>query len=140
MPYSPAAVAAYLGEQPAQAVSAATAQALARRAFQRACEFRADGSVSVVGLGATAALATDRVRRGDDRLHVAAFDGARTIALEWRLQAPLSRRQEQEAAAERAIVASLADVMGVAPWRELAGSDLAAVVRTVSVEDDELVH
>ncbi len=140
VPYSPAAVAAYLGEQPAQAVSADTAQALARRAFQRACEFRADGSVPVVGLGATAALATDRVRRGDDRMHVAAFDGARTIALEWRLQAPLSRRQEQEAAAERAIVASLEDVMGVAPWRELAGSDLAAVVRTVSVEDDELAN
>ena len=138
VPYSSAAVAAYLGEPPRQATSAATAEAMARRAFQRACELRSDASIPVVGLGATAALTTDRVRRGTDRLHVATFDGARTIALAWTLEPPLSRRREQEAAAERAIVASLADAVGVAPWRELAGSDLAAVARTVSVEDDEL--
>ena len=138
VPYGPAAVAAYLGEDPMQACSAGTAEALARRAFQRACEFRADRSVPVVGLGATAALATDRVRRGEDRLHVATFDGARTRALEWRFQPPHSTRPAQEAAAERAIVAVLADAVGVAPWRELAGTDLACVARTVDGEDDEL--
>lgn len=47
-------------------------------------------------------------------------------------------RQAQETAAERAIVALLADAVGVAPWRELAGRDLACVGRTTEVEDDEL--
>ena len=86
VPYGPKAVAAYLGEAPSQACSAATAQLLARRAFRRAVELRPDASIPVVGLGATAALATDRVRRGEDRLHAATFDGARTLALEWRFQ------------------------------------------------------
>ncbi len=138
VPYGPAAVADYLGEAPAQACSAETAESLARRAFQRACQFRGDGSVPVVGLGATAALATDRVRRGEDRLHAAAFDGSRTIAVEWWFQPPHSNRQAQEAATERAIVALLADAVGVAPWRELAGSRLADAGRRVEVEDDEL--
>ena len=138
VPYGPAAVAAYLGEPPAQACSAATAQALARRAFQRACAFRPDASIPVVGLGATAALATDRVRRGDDRLHVATFDGSRSIELAWTFQPPLSRRHEQEAGVERVVLAALADAVGVAPWKELVGSDLASVERSVHAVDDEL--
>ena len=138
VPYSSAAVAAYLGEPPKQASSAATAEAMARRAFERACELRPEASIPVVGLGATAALATDRVRRGSDRMHVATFDGARTIGLEWTFQPPFARRHEQEAGVERAIVAALADAVGVAPWRELAGADLAPLTRTVDVQDDEL--
>ncbi len=138
VPYGPKAVAAYLGEPPSQACSAATAQLLARCAFRRAVELRPDASIPVVGLGATAALATDRVRRGEDRLHAATFDGARTLALEWRFEAPHTNRQAQETAAERAIVALLADAVGVAPWRDLVGPDLAAAARTSGVEDDEL--
>ena len=138
VPYGPAAVGDYLGEAPAQACSAETAQLLARRAFGRAVELRPDASFPVVGLGATAALATDRVRRGEDRLHAAAFDGSQTIALEWWFQPPHSNRQAQETAAERAIVALLADAVGVGPWRQLAGARLADAGRRVEVEDDEL--
>ena len=138
VPYSSAAVAAYLGEPPKQATSAATAEAMARRAFERACDLRPEASMPVAGLGATAALTTNRVRRGSDRMHVATFDGARTIGLEWTFQPPFARRLEQEAGVERAIVAALADAVGVAPWRELAGADLAPVTRTVDVQDDEL--
>ena len=138
VPYGPAAVTAYLGEPPAQACSAATAQALARRAFQRACAFRPDASIPVVGLGATAALATDRVRRGDDRLHVATFDGARVISLAWTFEPPLWRRHEQEAGVERVVLAALADAVGAAAWRDIAGPDLASAARTVTVQDDEL--
>ena len=138
VPYGPAAVADYLGHAPARACSAETAEALARRAFQRACEFRADRSVPVVGLGATAALATDRVRRGEDRLHAAAFDGSRTIALEFPFEPPHSNRQAQETAAERAIVALLADAVGIALWSELAGPEFAPAARTTGEERDEL--
>ena len=138
VPYGPAAVADYVGHAPARACSAETAEALARRAFQRACEFRADRSVPVVGLGATAALATDRVRRGEDRLHAAAFDGSRTIALEFPFEPPHSNRQAQETAAERAIVALLADAVGIAPWSELAGPEFAPAPRTTGEERDEL--
>ena len=50
---------------------------------------------------------------------------------------PIGRQQETDAA-ERAIVALLADAVGVAPWRDLVGPDLAAAARTSGVEDDEL--
>ena len=138
VPYGAAAVADYLGEAPAQACSAGTAEALARRAFGRAVELRPNALTPVVGLGATAALATDRVRQGEDRLHAAAFDGSRALALELRFASRQASRQAQETAAERAIVALLADAVGVAPWRELEGSDLALARRRVEVEDDEL--
>ena len=138
VPYGPAAVAAYLGEAPAQACSAATAEAMARRAFQRAVDLRPDASIPVVGLGATAALATDRVRRGNDRLHVATFDSSRSIGLARTFQPPLSRRHEQEAGAERVVLAALADAVGAAPWKALAGHDLAPVERRVRAAHDEL--
>jgi hypothetical protein len=137
VPYGPKAVAAYLGQPPSQACSAATAEALARRAFERACELRADRAAPVVGLGATAALATDRVRRGNDRLHVATFDGARIIGLASMFGARHSRRHEQEDGTERAIIAALADAVGAAPWRDLVEAGLAPVTRRVDVEDDE---
>lgn len=138
VPYGAAAVADYLGEAPAQACSAETAQLLARRAFGRAVELRPEASIPVVGLGTTAALATDRVRRGEDRLHAAAFDGWRTLALELPFSSRQANRQAQETAAERAIVALLADAVGVAPWRQLAGSPIASARRRVEVGDDEL--
>ena len=138
VPYGPKAVAAYLGKAPARACSAETAQLLARRAFRRAVELRPDTSIPVVGLGATAALATDRVRRGTDRMHAAAFDGSRTISVALVFEPPLSRRDEQETVVERAVVATLADALGVAPWLELAGPDLVAGERAVSVAADEL--
>lgn len=138
VPYGPAAVADYLGEAPSQACSAETAQLLARRAFRRAVELRPNASIPVVGLGGTAALATDRVRRGEDRLHAAAFDGSRTLALELPFSSRHANRQAQETVAERAIVALLADAAGVAPWRELAGSQLGSARRRVEFEDDEL--
>ena len=138
VPYGPAAVANYLGEAPAQACSPETAQLMARRAFGRAVELRPDASFPVVGLGATAALATDRVRRGEDRLHVAAFDGSRTVALELQFSTRHANRQAQESAAERVIVGLLADAVGVAPWREPAGSGLASVSRRVLIDADEL--
>ena len=138
VPYGPSAVADYLGEAPAQACSAETAQLLARRAFGRAVELRPEASIPVVGLGTTAALATDRVRRGEDRLHAAAFDGWRTLALGLPFSSRQANRQAQETAAERAIVALLADAVGVAPWRQLAGSPIASARRRVEVGDDEL--
>ena len=73
VPYSSAAVAAYLGEPPKRATSAATAEAMARRAFERACDLRLEASIPVVGLGATAALATEpraAGKRPDARGHI----------------------------------------------------------------------
>jgi nicotinamide mononucleotide (NMN) deamidase PncC len=72
VPYSNASLAEWLGGMPEQACSAATARSMAMAAFLRARELapRADPH-ALVGVGCTASLATDRVKRGAHRVHVA---------------------------------------------------------------------
>src|ERR1700679_360971 len=75
VPYDEREVAAFLGFAPAQACSADTAIALARAARARAASFAPAGA-NLVGLGATAALVSDRPRRGEHRFHVAFANAA----------------------------------------------------------------
>src|SRR4051794_2837695 len=75
VPYDEAALATYLGFSPAQASSAETAAAMARSAMVRASRL-APGNSDLVGLGATAALVSDRPRRGEHRFHIAAASAA----------------------------------------------------------------
>ena len=71
--YTPASMADLLGTAPAQFVSAETAQAMAGAAYRRARRLAAPG-VACLGVGCTAALVTDRVRRGQDRASIAVRD------------------------------------------------------------------
>jgi hypothetical protein len=82
IPYAQTALTAYLGKTPAQAASSQTARALAMAAFQRARQLTASQGATasdadqgretpLFGLGASAALVTDRSRRGDDHYFVA---------------------------------------------------------------------
>jgi nicotinamide mononucleotide (NMN) deamidase PncC len=64
IPYSPQALAAYLGDVPAQACSEATARAMAAKALERAVELQGSRPL---GVACTAALQTNRIRRGADR-------------------------------------------------------------------------
>jgi hypothetical protein len=75
VPYDGAALAAFLGFAPAQASSADTAIAMARSARERAARL-APLDADPVGLGATAALVTDRPRKGEHRFHIASADSA----------------------------------------------------------------
>jgi nicotinamide mononucleotide (NMN) deamidase PncC len=77
VPYDAAALAVFLGFPPAQASSADTAIAMARSARERAARL-APADADAVGLGATAALASDRPRKGEHRFHIAFADSART--------------------------------------------------------------
>src|SRR5215469_16017810 len=70
VPYDEHALAAFLGFAPAQACSSDTAIAMARSARVRAAKLVPPGS-DLVGLGATAALVSDRPRRGEHRFHIA---------------------------------------------------------------------
>ena len=112
IPYAPEAVAAYLGFEPQQAVSASTATALARVAFDRALSFRPDSTIPVIGLGCSAALATDRVRKGADRIHVATFDGTQTLSYVREFDPSERDREEQEARSEEIVLTALADAVG----------------------------
>ncbi len=70
VPYAAGAMTQLLGQTPRQAVSATTAHDLAVRAHNRARELSVDAPTPTGrpwGVGITAALTTDRTRRGDDR-------------------------------------------------------------------------
>jgi hypothetical protein len=81
VPYHPNALADYLGRVPDRACSADTGRLLAERAFERAR--RLVPGEPVFGLGLTAALPTDRARRGDERvfLSVACASGRDDFAV-----------------------------------------------------------
>src|SRR5262247_4866612 len=66
VPYDALALATFLGFAPAQACSTDTAIAMARRVRARASRLVPAGA-ELVGLGATAALVSDRPRRGEHR-------------------------------------------------------------------------
>lgn len=83
VPYHPAALEQYLGGPVTQACSESTARSLAVAAFQRAGNILKSESLPSgthpLGVACTAALATNRNRRGDDRAFVAVHAVERTI-------------------------------------------------------------
>jgi nicotinamide mononucleotide (NMN) deamidase PncC len=70
VPYDAQALATFLGFAPAQACSTDTAIAMAATARARAARLAPAGA-DLVGLGATAALVSDRPRKGEHRFHIA---------------------------------------------------------------------
>ena len=94
IPYSEAALTEYLGGQPEQACSAATARDLALAARKRAC--RLDPGAVVLGFGCTASLRSDRPKRGDHRVHIAAASCHRTLTQSLTLTKEARSRAEEE--------------------------------------------
>lgn len=86
VPYGGRSLRAFLGAEPQAAVSAETAGALARKAYERALALRPGHHVPVLGVSCTAALVTDRPRKGRHRAHVAVCRGGpvevRSVTLE----------------------------------------------------------
>ena len=70
VPYAESAQNQLIGKNPHSACSAGTARALAMAAWQQATELN-PGQSNLFGFGCTAALATNRPKRGDHRVHLA---------------------------------------------------------------------
>lgn len=127
VPYASEALVELLGSKPEQACSAGTARALAMRALLRARHLGGD-----FGFAVTAALATNRQRRGEARAHLAFQNAAGTRS--WRLPLDaLDGRAAQERQVTDAAVAALAFSLEVGPAPALeceaaAGGDYADVV------------
>lgn len=102
VPYSPGALAEWLGSPPDQACSARTARWMAMAAFRRACHF-VDTDAPVAGVACTASLATDIPKRGEHRAHLAAQ--SETLTTCWSLGLAKGRRTRAE---EERLVGSLA--------------------------------
>ncbi len=113
VPYDMLALENFLGFPPAQACSADTAIALAQRARVRAQSLAPPGS-DLVGLGATAALVSDRPRRGEHRFHIACAGAAGIAHCTGVLAKGRRDRAAEEDLVSGAIVLWLAQACGVA--------------------------
>jgi nicotinamide mononucleotide (NMN) deamidase PncC len=110
--YAAAALADLLGAPPAQAVSAETALAMAAWSAQRAAAL-APGAPRL-GVACTAAIATDRARRGADRTWVAVqrAEGGSPALYELAL-AKSADRLTQEAQVSRLVIEAIARACGL---------------------------
>jgi nicotinamide mononucleotide (NMN) deamidase PncC len=142
IPYDEEALAAFLGAAPAQASSADTAILMARAARARAARLAPAGS-DAVGLGATAALVSDRPRRGEHRFHIAFANADRTAHCTCVLAKGRRDRAAEEDIVSRAILLWLARGCGVAAPspRSLVDADEPYAERVVAAADaiDRLV-
>jgi hypothetical protein len=113
IPYDERALATFLGFAPAQASSADTAVAMAQTARARAATLAPAGG-ELVGLGATAALVSDRPRRGEHRFHIAFANDSGIAHCTCVLAKGRRDRAGEEDLVTRAIVLWLARACGVA--------------------------
>lgn len=114
LPYSHAAFARYLGWLPEQAVSRETAVALADVAYRRSRILAEEGTPSV-GLACTAALVTDRPKRGAHRCQVALRDATGSTTYTLVLNKGARDRDGEEAVVSRLVLRALAVTCGLAP-------------------------
>jgi nicotinic acid mononucleotide adenylyltransferase/nicotinamide mononucleotide (NMN) deamidase PncC len=113
IPYDEQALAAFLGFAPAQACSSDTAIAMAQSARARAARLAPAGA-DLVGLGTTAALVSDRPRKGEHRFHIAFANAAGIAHCTCVLAKGRRDRAAEEDLVSRAIVLWLARSCGVA--------------------------
>lgn len=110
VPYSAAALTEFLGTLPNQVVSIETAAALARAAYQRASTLHHEQETPLVGVACTAALVTDRPKKGKHRAHlgVSSSDETRVYSL------TLIKGARDRRAEERVVSDLVLDVLALA--------------------------
>ncbi len=121
IPYSPEALERFLGEKPEQAVSPATAKKLATTAFNQSSQSPISNiEYHPVGIACTAALQTDRQRRGDDRAFICikTADAEKLYALHF----SKTSRAEQEALLSDWLLVLIAQAVGAERGLMLPGS------------------
>lgn len=111
IPYHDKELARYLGEKPQSACSSRTARALAMVSWQRARKLKQ--TVPVYGVGCTAALATNRQRRGDDRCLVAIQSAESTMEIGVTFDKSDRDRLEQESLCSTLILGLIAAALDI---------------------------
>jgi hypothetical protein len=112
IPYSQAAFADFLTRTPAQYTAPETARLLAGRALTRG-RWLEGNERPIVGLACTAAIATDRTKRGEHRAYLAAWQPAGLIEYELHLAKGERDRTSEEALVSRLLLNTLADACGL---------------------------
>lgn len=111
--YAAASVIEAIGFEPDHFTAPGVAQALAAAAFSRAQSLAA--GETVVGLGCTATIATDRTKRGDHRCCLALYDGHNLTTATLTLQKGRRSRLEEEQVVSLLIINAIAEGCGLPP-------------------------
>ncbi|MCA9260157.1 MAG: CinA family protein [Planctomycetales bacterium] len=126
VPYSARALSQWIGSSPEQFCSRTTALAMAMRAYARAADLHnqtAEADLAeIMGVAATASLATDRPKRGAHRLHVAIQTLAATTT--WSVNFDKGKRTRGEEETLAADLVLLAIAMGAGIETAAARSEL----------------
>lgn len=112
VPYAAAAMNDWLGAVPDSYCSERTARRMAMAAYQRAQEL-SDSTFPLIGVGATASLASDRPKRGAHRIHAALQTSARTERITLQLEKNARSRAEEESIVSRFLLNLVARGCGV---------------------------
>jgi hypothetical protein len=112
--YAGESMADLLGQAPEQSVSEATALAMASAAYRRARRLAAPDT-RCLGVGCTAALVTDRARRGEDRCWIAVRDQGSVRTYTLVMTKGLRDRPGEEALVSQLLLHAIAEACGVAP-------------------------
>ena len=111
VPYSQTALEEFLGGPPDQFCSEPTARAMAMAAWMRARKLGPEADpYMLIGVGATASLASGTPKRGDHRIHVAVQTAELTGSYSLTLNKDARSRSEEEQLAAKLLIAALADI------------------------------
>lgn len=109
VPYSGAALNEWLGGPVDHYCSERTARAMAMAAFERARQLSTADSHTLIGIGATASLVSNRPKRGPHRIYVAWQTSRRTAAASCELTKGARTRAEEEGVATQLIISAIAE-------------------------------
>jgi hypothetical protein len=115
VPYHRAAMTELLGNPAEKATGPETAAAMAERAFERARRWAEAPERPVLGVGCTAALATNYPKRGDHRAAIAVRDADGVTMREVTLVKGARDRPAEEQVVSRLLLAALAEACAVKP-------------------------
>ena len=134
VPYSRVALDEYVGKPTDSHVSATEAGIMATRAFERAKALSTDEGLSgeLIGVSCTAAIATDRKRRGENRCHVASFDGHRLTTYSLVMKKGTRSRAGEEEICKNLIMNALAEAFGLQFGMEVQLTEDEIVERTIN--------
>lgn len=113
VPYASRALEQWLDGQPDNYCSERTARAMAMAAFQRARALSDADPRTLLGIGATASLASNRPKRGAHRIHVAWQSANTTSVVSCELPKGARPRIEEELVATQLILAAVAEACGL---------------------------
>jgi hypothetical protein len=102
-----------LGNVPDQFVSKETAIAMAAQAYRRAMRLAAPGT-ACLGVACTAAIATDRARRGEDRCWIAVHDSAGVSSYGLVMVKGARDRLDEEQLLSQLLILAIAKASGIA--------------------------